>query len=52
MFFYLYKFQLAAVDDGENTLVSQSSVNISEWLDEFLTRLFALLQHLEPNNAL
>ncbi|KAG9159869.1 hypothetical protein Leryth_007864 [Lithospermum erythrorhizon] len=34
---------------GELSLVS--AFNFSEWLDEFLSRLFALLQHLEPNSV-
>ncbi|XP_019059113.1 PREDICTED: proteasome activator subunit 4 [Tarenaya hassleriana] len=42
---------MAVLDDSSEDLSFMSMVCFSEWLDEFLYRLFALLQHLEPNSV-
>ncbi|KAJ0047198.1 hypothetical protein Pint_03659 [Pistacia integerrima] len=42
---------IAALDDNSDEL-SMPMVCFSEWLDEFLCRLFSLLQHLEPSSVL
>ncbi|PIA58294.1 hypothetical protein AQUCO_00500316v1 [Aquilegia coerulea] len=36
-------------EDGQSIL---PAISFSEWLDEFLCRLFSLLQHLEPSSVL
>ncbi|KAF6141360.1 hypothetical protein GIB67_008537 [Kingdonia uniflora] len=41
---------ITVIDDNQGGLLS--AVSFSEWLDEFLCRLFSLLQHLEPGNVL
>ncbi|XP_077217554.1 proteasome activating protein 200 isoform X2 [Tasmannia lanceolata] len=43
---------LAALEDNENGPAFLSIINFSEWLDEFLCRLFSLLLHLEPSSVL
>ncbi|KAL6547028.1 hypothetical protein OROMI_022749 [Orobanche minor] len=43
---------MSTVDDNINEGSLFSSFLFSEWLDEFLCRLFALLQHLEPSSVL
>ncbi|CAA0832493.1 proteasome activating protein 200 [Striga hermonthica] len=43
---------MSSVDDNINVGSLFSSFHFSEWLDEFLCRLFALLQHLEPSSVL
>lgn len=42
---------MVALDDNANNLLLASSIDFSEWLDEFLCRLFSLLLHLEPNSV-
>ncbi|KAG9448800.1 hypothetical protein H6P81_008765 [Aristolochia fimbriata] len=43
---------LSVLDDNESQSSFLSTINFSEWLDEFLCRLFSLLQHLEPSGVL
>ncbi|KAJ8640128.1 hypothetical protein MRB53_016822 [Persea americana] len=43
---------LAALDDNGDGPAFLSNIGFSEWLDEFLCRLFSLLLHLEPSNVL
>ncbi|GFQ02550.1 proteasome activator subunit 4 [Phtheirospermum japonicum] len=43
---------MSTVDDNINDGSLFSSFRFSEWLDEFLCRIFALLQHLEPSSVL
>lgn len=49
-----FHLQMSTLDD--DMTMNEGSVLpsfcFSEWLDEFLCRLFALLQHLEPSNIL
>ncbi|KAJ8423540.1 hypothetical protein Cgig2_024257 [Carnegiea gigantea] len=42
---------IAALDDNTNNPLPISAIQFSEWLDEFLCRLFSLLLHLEPNSV-
>ncbi|GKV36472.1 hypothetical protein SLEP1_g44600 [Rubroshorea leprosula] len=42
-------FSNMAILDDELTFMPM--IRFSEWLDEFLCRLFSLLQHLEPNSV-
>ncbi|GMH05877.1 hypothetical protein Nepgr_007717 [Nepenthes gracilis] len=42
---------MAALEDSTDELSPISAVCFSEWLDEFLCRLFSLLQHLEPSSV-
>ncbi|GLT79522.1 hypothetical protein SLA2020_510070 [Shorea laevis] len=42
-------FSNMAILDDE--LAFMPMIRLSEWLDEFLCRLFSLLQHLEPNSV-
>lgn len=42
---------MAALDDNTNNPLPISAIQFSEWLDEFLCRLFSLLLHLEPNSV-
>lgn len=44
--------QLAALDDNGDGPAFLADISFSEWLDEFLCRLFSLLLHLEPANVL
>ncbi|KAL5803775.1 hypothetical protein ACOSQ3_030575 [Xanthoceras sorbifolium] len=43
---------IASLDDGSDELSFMPMIRFSEWLDEFLCRLFSLLQHLEPSSVL
>ncbi|GAV74776.1 DUF3437 domain-containing protein [Cephalotus follicularis] len=43
---------MATLDDNMDELPVMSIICFSEWLDEFLCRLFSLLQHLEPSSVL
>lgn len=43
---------IATLDDNRDELSFMSMNQFSEWLDEFLCRLFSLLQHLEPSSVL
>ncbi|KAL9224895.1 hypothetical protein vseg_000877 [Gypsophila vaccaria] len=42
---------MAALEDTSDNLLPISAIRFSEWLDEFLCRLFSLLLHLEPNSV-
>lgn len=42
---------MAVIEDSTDDLSPISAIRFSEWLDEFLCRLFSLLLHLEPNTA-
>ncbi|CAE5967104.1 unnamed protein product [Arabidopsis arenosa] len=43
---------MAVLDDSSDDLSFMTMASFSEWLDEFLCRLIALLQHLEPNSVI
>lgn len=43
---------MATLDDDMDTMAFMPAEQFSEWLDEFLCRLFSLLQHLEPSGVL
>ncbi|XP_072991036.1 proteasome activator subunit 4 [Typha latifolia] len=43
---------LATVGDIDDAPIFLQSLSLSEWLDEFFCRLFALLQHLEQNSVI
>ncbi|RHN67495.1 putative proteasome activator Blm10, mid region [Medicago truncatula] len=43
---------LALLDDKIDDLSFMPKIRFSEWLDEFLCRLFSLLLHLEPSSVL
>ncbi|KAJ7963489.1 proteasome activator subunit 4-like [Quillaja saponaria] len=43
---------LALLDDNIDELPFLPMIRFSEWLDEFLCRLFSLLLHLEPSSVL
>ncbi|XP_068639166.1 proteasome activator subunit 4 isoform X2 [Aristolochia californica] len=43
---------LSVLDDNKSQPAFLSTINFSEWLDEFFCRLFSLLQHLEPSGVL
>lgn len=43
---------LALLDDKIDDLSFMPMIRFSEWLDEFLCRLFSLLLHLEPSSVL
>ncbi|XAR56842.1 hypothetical protein NMG60_11037463 [Bertholletia excelsa] len=43
---------MASLEDNMDETSLMSTICFSEWLDEFLCRLFALLQHLEPSSVL
>ncbi|KVI02356.1 Armadillo-like helical [Cynara cardunculus var. scolymus] len=43
---------MATLDDDTDSLSFMPAERFSEWLDEFLCRLFSLLQHLEPSSVL
>ncbi|KAK4752662.1 hypothetical protein SAY87_021460 [Trapa incisa] len=43
---------VATLEDYTDGSSFISSIRLSEWLDEFLIRLFALLLHLEPSSVL
>lgn len=49
---FVFWLQLAALDDNGDEPAFLANINFSEWLDEFLCRLFSLLLHLEPSNVL
>lgn len=49
---FVFWLQLAALDDNGDGPAFLSNIGFSEWLDEFLCRLFSLLLHLEPSNVL
>uniref|UniRef100_A0A1J3I7C0 Proteasome activator subunit 4 n=1 Tax=Noccaea caerulescens TaxID=107243 RepID=A0A1J3I7C0_NOCCA len=42
---------MAVLDDSSDDLSFMTMASFSEWLDEFLCRLIALLQHLEPHSV-
>ncbi|KAF3453245.1 hypothetical protein FNV43_RR03685 [Rhamnella rubrinervis] len=42
---------LASLDDNIDSLPFMPMLRFSEWLDEFLCRLFSLLLHLEPSSV-
>ncbi|KAM7499059.1 hypothetical protein LguiA_023473 [Lonicera macranthoides] len=43
---------MATLEDNMDELSFMSTLRFSEWLDEFLCRLFSLLQHLEPSSVM
>ncbi|XP_073279916.1 proteasome activator subunit 4-like isoform X2 [Primulina huaijiensis] len=43
---------MSTLEDNMNGASLIPSIRFSEWLDEFLCRLFSLLQHLEPSGVL
>ncbi|XP_073061616.1 proteasome activator subunit 4-like isoform X3 [Primulina eburnea] len=43
---------MSTLEDNMNGASVIPSIRFSEWLDEFLCRLFSLLQHLEPSGVL
>ncbi|KAM0029418.1 putative armadillo-like helical, proteasome activator complex subunit 4 domain-containing protein [Helianthus debilis subsp. tardiflorus] len=43
---------MRTLDDDTDNLSFMPAERFSEWLDEFLCRLFSLLQHLEPSSVL
>ncbi|KAL1204884.1 Proteasome activator subunit 4 [Cardamine amara subsp. amara] len=43
---------MSVLDDSSDDLSFMTMASFSEWLDEFLCRLIALLQHLEPQSVL
>nr|KYP76237.1 Proteasome activator complex subunit 4 [Cajanus cajan] len=43
---------LALLDDKIDDLLFMPMIRFSEWLDEFLCRLFSLLLHLEPSSVI
>ncbi|WZZ42425.1 hypothetical protein YC2023_038684 [Brassica napus] len=43
---------VAVLDDSSDDISIMTMASFSEWLDEFLCRLIALLQHLEPNSVI
>ncbi|OVA12326.1 Protein of unknown function DUF3437 [Macleaya cordata] len=43
---------IAILDDNEDGLSFMAAIGFSEWLDEFLCRLFSLFLHLEPSSVL
>lgn len=43
---------MGKLDDNLDTLSQMPTIRFSEWLDEFLCRLFSLLLHLEPSSAM
>ncbi|KAM7252530.1 hypothetical protein ACFE04_024413 [Oxalis oulophora] len=43
---------MATLDENAVESPFMTMINFSEWLDEFLCRLFSLLQHLEPSSVL
>ena len=43
--------QLAYLDDNIDDSSFMPMIRFSEWLDEFLCRLFSLLLHLEPSSV-
>ncbi|KAJ0249356.1 Proteasome activator subunit 4 [Hirschfeldia incana] len=43
---------MAVLDDSSDDISIMTMASFSEWLDEFLCRLIALLQHLEPNSVI
>nr|XP_027063641.1 proteasome activator subunit 4 isoform X1 [Coffea arabica] len=43
---------MALLEDSTNELSPLPEFQFSEWLDEFLIRLFSLLRHLEPSGVL
>ncbi|XP_024015525.1 proteasome activator subunit 4 isoform X2 [Eutrema salsugineum] len=43
---------MAVLDDSSDDLSFMTMASFSEWLDEFLCRLIALLQHLEPHSVI
>ncbi|KAL9382859.1 hypothetical protein Peur_023182 [Populus x canadensis] len=43
---------IVTLDDSTDQLSFMPMIRFSEWLDEFLCRLFSLLQHLEPSSVL
>ncbi|XP_059662328.1 proteasome activator subunit 4 isoform X2 [Cornus florida] len=43
---------MATLEDNSDELSVMPAVHFSEWLDEFLCRLFSLLLHLEPTSVL
>ena len=47
---HLY-LQLAYLDDNIDESSFLPMIRFSEWLDEFLCRLFSLLLHLEPSSV-
>lgn len=46
-----FMLQMAVLDDSSDDLSFMTMASFSEWLDEFLCRLIALLQHLEPHSV-
>ncbi|KAF8409810.1 hypothetical protein HHK36_005889 [Tetracentron sinense] len=43
---------MATLDENEDGSSFMPAISFSEWLDEFLCRLFSLLLHLEPSSVL
>ena len=48
----VFHLQMALLEDSTNELSPLPEFQFSEWLDEFLIRLFSLLRHLEPSGVL
>ncbi|KAL9270858.1 Proteasome activator subunit 4-like protein, partial [Drosera capensis] len=42
---------MAALEDSTDELSPVSTIRFAEWLDEFFSRLFSLLLHLEPSSV-
>lgn len=49
---FIFHFQISSLDEVMDVASAIPSFCFTEWLDEFLYRLFSLLQHLEPNSVL
>lgn len=49
--YHLKISQLALLNDNVDELPFMPMIRFSEWLDEFLCRLFSLLLHLEPSSV-
>ncbi|XP_058208862.1 proteasome activator subunit 4 isoform X1 [Rhododendron vialii] len=43
---------MATVEDNMDEVLLMPTIRFSDWLDEFLCRLFSLLLHLEPSSVL
>lgn len=48
----VFHLQMASLEDNMDEAAPFPSFSFSEWLDEFLCRLFSLLRHLEPSSVL
>lgn len=43
---------MAIVEDNMDEFLLMPTIRFSDWLDEFLCRLFSLLLHLEPSSVM